>query len=315
MIDYNYNEHYDYAGDEIFTRDYAIDESFETLAHKFTFLGKGTLQTERAPYLEMSIFIVEDSAGFEQYVGYATTSFNKTGFAADIELLTASLAESYPSVEFLWLETLAFFNDAIIPLSSIEDVSHNSFVAVPEIDISQQLWKSVGAWSHITRIGGYPSFGHTEPYGQPHSKNDNGELTPLPFLAQYILPEGKFVHIYHVDDPEENDRPLGFGFDNPHRSLVLIEDAPIPEGFCLMPVTAEERSVASKDAFTVDDDNWPQASFYVQGNETDEEYPYTLMHLPAKNSVTYNPEKMLTYADTYIVWNGKDSAKLVEQYD
>jgi hypothetical protein len=314
MIDSNYSEHHNFES-EIFQKNYLIGETFNTLDHEFTFLGKGKLDHGLEPYFDLDIYQAKDDAGIEQYVGFVKESPDEEA----MDEMQIVLDKAYSDVEFSWLFELE--NDVtLVPLESIEETKPGTYVVTPEIPIWSRKWVSVDPHEHVTRLGGYPSFGEAKEYGQPHGKNDSGEWKPLPFIAQYILPDGKFVHIYHVDDPEgyggDTEQPLlDFGIENLHRSLVLIEGSVIPEGYCLMPVKDENRVIVTEKAVTVEGGNWPKSVAYIQGAETDEEFQYTLFHLPSGHGFGEDTDKMLTYTDTYIVWNGKDQGKLVEQYD
>lgn len=314
MIDSLYEEHHNFAS-EVFQQNRSMGEKFETLNHEFTFLGTGRIDHGLEPYFLLDVYKVTDAAGIEQYVGCVK---EYPAEEASDEVL-AIVEHSYPDIEFSWM---MFLEDSpvLVPLESIEEKDAGNYILNLEIPIWDRKWITVDPHSHVTRLGGYPSFGDAKEYGQPHGKNDSGEWKPLPFIAQYILPNGKFVHVYHIDDPEgyggdTDQHLLGFSIENPSRSLILIQDSVIPEGYCLMPVKEGERSIVRAEAVSVEGGNWPKSVSYIQGTETDEEYPYSLFHLPSNHGFGEDQDKMVTYADTYIVWNGKNKAKLVEQYD
>lgn len=316
MIDLSYNEHFDFD-DDAFKKNYQVGDVFRTLSHEFTFLGTGKIDHGAEPYLDLNIFLVKDPSGGEQYVGSVASGPKSSD---DFDDLVRILEYSYPDVEFTWLNDLDNPETTLIPLESIETMGNDTYLCLPELSIFEHKWVSVDSRKHVTRLGGYPSFGDAKEYGQPHGKNAEGEWKPLPFIAQVILPNGKFVHIYHVDDPEGNSNDtdqylLGFDIESPYRSLVLVQDSEIPAGFCLMPVADSGRSIVREEAVEVEDGRWPKATFYIQGPETDEEFPYTLFHLPSQYGYGEDQDKMLTYAETYIIWDGKKKAKLVEQYD
>lgn len=314
MIDNNYMEHHNFDG-ELFEKDYSIGDKFETLNHEFTFLGKGEIDHGLEPYFELDIYRATDVAGIEQYLGHVTRYCSDDKF----DEMTLVLEHSYPDIEFPWISD-EDGDFTLIPLESIHEQSVGHYTVTVEIPSWNRKWVSVDPNAHITRLGGHPSFGNAKEYGQPHGKNDSGEWKPLPFIAQYILPDGKFIHIYHVDDPEgyggnPEQHLLDFGIENPNRSLVLIQDSVIPDGFCLMPLKDGERSIFTENAVAVEGGNWPKSVNYIQGTETDEDYPYTLMHLPGTSGYGEDTDKMVTYTETYIVWDGQKKAKLVEQYD
>lgn len=312
MIDNNYDEHFSYEA-EVFEKSHAVGEKFETLSHEFTFLGKGILP-EIAPNIQIDVYSAKDPAGVEQFLGGIP---HNSLTEAEIEGIQTRLQEIDPDENFYWAYNLDD-NTTLIPLESAIQTTPGLYELMPETSIVTREWVNVDPNSHVTRIGGYPSFGNTTAYGQPHGKNDEGEWKPLPFIAQYILPNGKFVHIYHVDDPEGNggtdQYELGFSIDSPNRTLVLFQDGVIPEGICLMPVEDGGRSVVSGEALTVEG-SWPKSGYWVQGTETDEEYPYLLMHLTGQNGYGKESDRMLNYADAYIIWDCKSKGKMVEQYD
>lgn len=315
MIDSNYYEHHAFDS-EIFEDIRSAGDKFNSLSHDFTFLGKGKLDHGLEAYFDLDIYLAKDVAGIEQYMGYIRSYPESDKEYDEIQLV---LEQAYPGSEFhiSWGPSPMA---TLIPLDKIEETPAGEYLVTPEIPIWKHKWVSVDANEHLTRLGGYPSFGEASAYGQPHGRNDEGEWKPLPFIAQYILPDGRFVHIYHVDDPEgyegkNDDHLLGFSIDCPYRSLVLIQDSIIPDGFCLMPVENKERSIVSTKAVAVEGGKWPKSVNYIQGTETDEGYPYTLFHLPSSSGYGEDQDKMLTYAEAYIVWDGKNKAKLVEQYD
>jgi hypothetical protein len=312
MIDDNYNEHFAYEP-EVFEKSHAIGETFENISHAFTFLGKGILQGI-APDVTLDVYSAKDPAGVEQFIAcIPQSSLNEK----EISDLTLHLQEIDPDENFYWVHDLARMT-TLIPLESVTESSPGNYQVALETSIVTREWVDVDPNSHVTRIGGYPSFGDAPAYGQPHGKNDDGEWKKLPFIAQYILPNGKFIHIYHVDDPEGNggtdQYELGFSIDSLNRTLVLFQDGVIPDGICLMPVEDDERSVVSEEALTVEG-TWPKSGYWVQGPETDEEHPYLLMHLTGQNGYGKETERMLNYADAYIVWDCKSKGKMVEQYD
>lgn len=312
MIDDNYNEHFAYEP-EVFEKPHVLGEKFENLSHEFTFLGKGTWE-EVAPDIQMDIYSAKDPAGVEQFIGCIPQD---SLTEERIKKLIVQLRKIDPDENFYWVHDLDN-GTTLISLESITEIAAESYKVTPETSIVTREWLTVDPNSHVTRIGGYPSFGEAPVYEQPHGKNDDGEWKPLPFLAQYILPNGKFVHIYHVDDPEGNGGTdqfeLGFSIESPNRTLVLFQDGMIPEGICLKPSEDGKRSVASEEALTVEG-IWPKAGYWVQGAETDEEYPYLLMHLTGQNGYGKETERMLNYADAYIIWDCKSKGKMIEQYD
>lgn len=315
MIDNCYSEHHAFDA-EAFQPDYQVGETFTTLEHEFTYLGKAKLDHGLESYFDLDVYLTKDAAGIEQYVGLVRR-YPEEG--KEYDEMQKILEYSYPDIEFSWLWELPSGN-ALVPLEALHATSEGNYIATPEVPIWDKKWVYTDAREHVTRFGGFPSFGNAKEYGQPHGKNDSGEWKPLPFIAQYILPDGKFIHIYHVDDPEgyggnPDQHLLDFGIENPYRSLILIQDQVIPEGFCLMPLKDGERSIVTEKAVTVEGRNWPKSVAYIQGPETDEEFPYALFHFPSGHGFGEDTDKMLTYTDAYVVWNGKDKAKLVEQYD
>lgn len=312
MIDHNYDEHFAYDP-KVFETSHTVGEKFETLSHEFIFLGKGSWK-EVTDDVQMDIYLATDPAEVEQFIGcIPRDSLTKE----NLERLILKIQEIDPDEYFSWVYQLDR-GTVLIPLEAATQVGSELYDVTPETSITAREWLTVDPNSHVTRVGGYPSFGEAPAYEQPHGKNDDGEWKALPFLAQYILPNGKFIHIYHIDDPEgygDTDQfELGFSIDSPNRTLVLFQDGMIPEGICLKPADDGKRSVVSEEALTVEG-AWPKAGYWVQGSETDEEYPYLLMHLTGQNGYGKETERMLNYADAYIIWDCKSKGKMVEQYD
>lgn len=318
MIDNRHNEEEEFDA-KVFLHERKAGENFEALKHSFTYLGKGRLPGALAPYFTLNIFRVTDPAGIEQLVG-SPVEIAET----DPDELLDLFDKLYGSQAFMWTEYIEL--GELIPLHHIEDEEKPELVAHPEVQLSSRQWVEADPHSHKTRVGGYPSFGDYKEYGQPHGKSDNGEWAPLPFMAQYILPDGRYVHIYAAEDadssPDEHldidPNYLGdktFEYDNPNRAIALVEGGTIPDGVCLMPVTETGRMTLRTTAAEVKDGDWPKGVVYFQGSETDDELPYSLFCIPGWSSFGEDLDRTIPYADTYVVWDCKNKAKVFELYD
>lgn len=316
MIDNRHNEEADFDP-LVFQERRETGEKFEALNHSFTYLGEGYLPGALKPYFKLNIFRATDPAGMEHLMG---SPFE----VGDSEGLSELLDEMYGEQAFMWSDFIEAGD--LIALHHVEEDGEKSFIADPEVQLSSRAWVEADAHSHKTRIGGYPSFGDGKDYGQPYGKSDNGEWAPLPFMAQYILPDGRYVHVYSAEDadgsPDEHlDIDAGylgnltFDYDNPNRAVVLVEGGVIPEGICLMPVDNKGRYVLRTTATEVENGDWPKSVVYFQSSVTDEEMPYSLFCIPGWSSFGEDLDRMIPYADTYVVWDCKNKAKVFELYD
>lgn len=318
MIDNRHNEEEGFEP-ELFLEKRKAGESFESLGHVFTFLGQGRLPGALAPYFFLNIFRAVDPAGMEQLLASPVEIVD-----TDADELMELMDETYGEQAFMWSEFIE--PGELLPVSHLGDADDNTFIAHPEVQLSSRKWVETDAHSHKTRIGGYPSFGEYKEYGQPHAKSDSGEWAPLPFMAQYILPDGRYVHVYAAEDADESPSDhldidpdylddKTFEYDNPNRAIALVEGGTIPEGVCLMPVPEEGRLVLRTTASEVEDADWPKGVVYFQSSMTDEEMPYSLFCIPGWSSFGEDLHLTIPYADTYIVWDCKNKAKVFELYD
>ena len=297
MIDNRYDEHPDYDSTKLLA-DHEVGTTIPMMGHLFTYLGLKSAGSEKYGYLSKtySVHYEDDASGDWDQIVEIIEEFS-TNVGNDSEIESAHLRN--------WVEV-----GTMIP---IDAESPNLKV---EKTLNESVWGNTDPHGHTHRIGGYPSFGESEDYGQPYAPDAEGNLTPIPFLGQYILPDNRYIHAYSINGLDEFE---GYEeFDTPYEenlgAFAIVQGEPVEAGIILK--KDEGRVVLSETAYATEDGEYPKFAFYFQGSESTEEYPHTIFRFPGADPYDGNiPPNMAVYAETFLLWDGKSKARLVEQYD
>lgn len=297
MFDNRYNEHPDFDR-ELLLKPWEQEDIISMMGHDLYYAGYSVFDNELDESYEYKIFFIKES-----------TNDNTHDWNQAIGVITEVLKDKP-----LLLKTGHF--EMALEMGDIFPLDRDNIAFPIEKTIYEMDWTTTDPYAHVTKIGGYPSFGEDADYGQPHTQDLDGILVPIPFLGQVILPDGRYLHAYSVDGIREYDE-YADSFEVPysenHGTFVIIQGEPIDEKIVLKP--EEHRITLSEVAHVTADGYYPTFTYYLQGGETTDEYPYTLFHFPGAHAFDGNvPANMATYTDAYMVWNGKDKAMLVEQY-
>lgn len=139
---------------------------------------------------------------------------------------------------------------------------------------SNQDWVQTNLDFTGTRVGGTTDF---SPVAWPHF-----EGSPLLFAAQYILPDGKRIHVF-VDDEGDDSWEIEEG-----ANCVIVEGGPIPAWITLQPVEDIDVLLRNPDSAITpvrdSDSKAPLAPAWIQGDETPNDVDYRFLMQFGDNS-------------------------------
>lgn len=132
---------------------------------------------------------------------------------------------------------------------------------------SDQRWEKTDLDFPHTRVGGSTDF---SPVAWPHFNNE-----PLLFAAQYVLPDGKRIHVF-VDDEGDDSWAVEDG-----ANCAIVEGGPVPSWITLKPIEDPADFLRNPDkAITPVRDSGskvPLAPLWVQGDETPNDVGYRFL--------------------------------------
>lgn len=132
---------------------------------------------------------------------------------------------------------------------------------------SNQDWVETDLDFIGTRVGGSTVF---SPAAWPHFKG-----SPLLFAAQYVLPDGKWIHVF-VDDEGDDSWEIEDG-----ANCAIVEGGPIPAWITLQPV--EDTGLLFRNPYSAitpvrdADSQAPLAPSWIQGDETPNDVGYRFL--------------------------------------